>query len=91
MVSWSKFKAVPALKGRDGVLCILPSGSIIFVLRAAVLSTGRHPAALPGSGLAFATFGIAHLFSYFQSLWIGEVFAEVSDIKIFRFINKSAP
>ncbi|KAF3858077.1 hypothetical protein F7725_011278 [Dissostichus mawsoni] len=31
MASWSKFKAVPALKGPDGVLHILPSGSIIFV------------------------------------------------------------
>lgn len=80
MVSWSKFKAVPALKGPDGVLCILPSGSIIFVLWTAVLSTAPHPAALPGSGLALATFGIAHPFFYFQLLWIGEFLVVVSDI-----------
>lgn len=56
--SWSKFKCVPALKGRDGVLCILPSGSIIFVPWTGVLSTAPHPAAFPQSGFALITFGI---------------------------------
>lgn len=70
MVSWSKFKAAPALKGPDGVLRILPSGSIIFVLWTAALSTAPHPAALPGSQLALATSGLTHIFSYFQRLWI---------------------
>lgn len=74
MVSWSKFKTAPALKGPDGVLCILPSGSIIFVLWTPVLSTAPHPAASPGSGLSWATFGITHVFSYFQLLLIGGFF-----------------
>ena len=82
-VSWSKFKAVPALKGPDGVLCILPSGSIIFVLWTAVLSTAPHPAALPGSGLPLATFGIAHLLPYLHLLWIGDFLVVVSSICIF--------
>lgn len=77
--SWSKFKAVPALKGRDGVLYILPSGSIIFVLWTAVLSTAPHPAAFPGSGPALATFGIVLIFSHSQLLWIGEFFVLVSN------------
>lgn len=68
VVSWSKFKAVPALKGPGGVLCILPSGSIIFVLWTAVLSTAPHPAALPGSQPALATFGLIRPSSHFQRL-----------------------
>lgn len=51
---WSKFKAALALKGPDGVLCVLPSGSLIFVLWTSVLSTAPHPAALPGSEFALA-------------------------------------
>ncbi|KAM4605242.1 LOW QUALITY PROTEIN: myomesin 1a (skelemin) [Polymixia lowei] len=66
-VSWAIFKVVPALKGRDGVFNILPTGSIIFVLWTVLLSTAPHPAALPGSGLALATFG-APIFSCCQRL-----------------------
>lgn len=84
MVSWSKFKAAPALKGPDGVLCILPSGSIIFVLWTAVLSTAPHPAALPGSQLALATSGLTHLFSYFQRLWIFKLWW----VSVHIFLNK---
>lgn len=73
VVSWSKFKTAPALKGPDAVLCILPSGSIIFVLWTALLSTAPHPAASPGFGLSSATFGIT-LFSYFQLWLIGGFF-----------------
>lgn len=74
MVSWSKFKAAPALKGPDGVWCILPTGSIIFVPWTATVSTAPHPAALPGSELALATFGITHPFSYFHLFLIGRFF-----------------
>ena len=45
-VSCAKFKVARALKGRDGVLDILPSGSIIFVLWTVVLSTAPHPSSL---------------------------------------------
>lgn len=89
VVSWSKFKAAPTLKGPDGVLCILPSGSIIFVLWASVLSTGPHPAAFPGPGLALVTFGIAPSFSNIPNYWwIGGFLVVVSAVYIL-FISDS--
>lgn len=49
--SWSKFKAALTLKGPDGVLLFLPSGSLIFAQWTAVLSTDPHPTAFAGSEL----------------------------------------
>lgn len=43
---------------------------------------------LPGSGLALATFGIAHIFSHLQLLWIGEYQVVVSNTLFLFFIKK---
>lgn len=67
-VSWSKFKAAPALKGPDGVLRILPSGSIIFVLWTAALVHCPSPCCFAWISTCFSYFWINTHFLLFSAI-----------------------